>query len=806
MAGPEEAGSSYTPDLLPDEQWERARQILLTLRKRRDDERLAGDELERAYETEVGRLPADLRGDDRFMRGLRNGYETNIQGYFVDLPDDEDDGEENGAEGDTSTQTYTEEALKATRGFWRTKFRERDIVDLPPQKEWNDIELAIRRARNDEQFRAINLKYDELKAQARGKLSDTGTTKVDSPKAETSSFNKPLTQMNEQEYAAYEQWLDTLSKEKRDAEIAKREQERANARSGTGVTTGETKSGGWSEDEIGNKQRELRAHRKKYDIPKGEGREKFNKLARDLKSQKDFDEATAFVETFPFRNVKKDDEQKNNEGKDEPFDKDVVQKNLRNLVDKIYDVPEADKAGFLADIDNVSTPDEMAAITDRLHKNYDRKSKADDRGKKNGKPADTGKGPGIKDTTPPKVRRVETLPDGTIRVTDVDPNTGETKTEIIGTPTNVGSGRHSNVAPDEMDTRRQNEWIHNVSDERLPAVREPEFKRPTFFERLRYVITGKAPEHPAITHALGQDSHLSDREKAIMRQTLKWERAAIGRERARDAEAGQRVGSERWNRFKSYFNGVGKAMLYTAAIAPIAAVALATLGVGGIPLASAFVGSLAASGFNRIVNNAMEKAGFKKPARVVASLLLGGLAGIEVAGAVHALGLDQWVSGFFASAPPIPTPANVPPLNHPLHHSLSYLVPSGSETAMYGLDGFLDTKVYCSKLFCNLSDCAQDQFTDAMRRTLVDNPDFANQFVTGAHGAVIRGGDLVVHAGDTIHAEIFKNPAFLESLKEHILGNPAKGILSEKKYLIPELVRAGGVDKFINALRAAAGK
>lgn len=305
------------------------------------------------------------------------------------------------------------------------------------------------------------------------------------------------------------------------------------------------------------------------------------------------------------------------------------------------------------------------------------------------------------------------------------------------------------------------------------------------------------PRAPEVAVML-RDSKYSEREKDIIRAV---EKAVEKNALNIDRDAARNEVTDRWARLKEKLNlkGVGKAMLGAAILTPIVIVGLSTFGMA-IPMASALVGAVGGSGIGQIIFNAIEKTGRKKTAWV-ARLVLGGIAGVEIGGLAHGLGFDQWISNMFSatpvSAPPgAPSAPSAPAAPAPLWDVPSqYSIPAGSETARYGLDGYLEDKIFGTKLFCNLSDPALNQFTDAMRRTLVENPDFARMW---SEGAVIRGNDLVVHAGDVIRSDIFRNEAFLNALGDNIE--------LQRKYLMPELGGQQGLDKFLHLLRLAASK
>lgn len=671
MAGPETTNgeTSGAEDLLPQEQWDRARQILLTLRKRRDDERLSGDELESAYDTEVRRLPENLRNDERFMRSLRSGYEANIQGYSIDLPDDDDDDDEaeNGTEGDTSTRPYTEEALKATRGFWRTKFREREIVDLPSQKEWADIELAIRRARNDEQFKAISAQYDELKMRVRGKPAEADT-KVDTPKAGTSDFNKPLAQMGEEEYVAYERWLDTLPKEQRDAEITKREQEHGGR--GTAardeIKKDEPRVGVWDAKIAGEKDRELRKIRSSRVVPKGEVWEEFNTRIREMKTPDEYEAIKKdLIDNYPPKGAKVNEETKKDEktgdGKPAdptstvPYEKEELD-NIKETLKKELAKSNADgkEDEILGEIDRITNPSEMVKVNDRIYHLPTRKD-----GRK-GRGHETGIGRGIDLGSNPKSRRVETMPDGRIKITEVDAEgrvierlEGSSRTatddawdrtlgpDISGRVRDDGTRADAaRAAPTPLRRRGPIQWLRDFirrTDSRVPVASSNE---PTE-EELLAELRGEMSEGERMRRALEQD--------------------ILSRIERRDREIHQRKLQKFFT--KEHLTGT----LWEATKGATTAVAVAgliALAVGTTPLFITALAGGAVGGFvQKYMQNRLEGIGDRSAK--ITSLIIGAVAGIATGTLVNLTGVDRAIvsglSNIFGGTPTAPAaPAAVP--------------------------------------------------------------------------------------------------------------------------------------------------
>ena len=292
------------------------------------------------------------------------------------------------------------------------------------------------------------------------------------------------------------------------------------------------------------------------------------------------------------------------------------------------------------------------------------------------------------------------------------------------------------------------------------------------------------------------------------------------------------ISESRWNRIteKLYLKGIGKALVGTAIALPIAAVGLSLIGVGGIPAASAVAGAFTAAIINRITNNAMEEAGYGKKARFVASLILGGFAGVEMAGAVHAAGFDQWVSNVWhgtsapASAPagttiPPEASTNIPDANAPVRTDVTttppgveavsasgptsivntlteYTVRGGTDTANSGIDGFVKSVLLKDPYFSSLhlNPLSQEQLIDALRTTTTDNPRFAQKLMN-ATGRIVMGDDgldLMFRAGDKLNLTLFQDHDFLTTFKENILAR--------ERTLTSQLERAGGVAKFIAKL------
>lgn len=103
--------------------------------------------------------------------------------------------------------------VKAEREKWRLKFRERNIVDLPSDKEFWETNNEIARARLPEDFKKLADKYDALKVRAGGAPPRRDPTETDpKPKDSGDGFKRlspeELVKMSAKEIEEYEKNLE----------------------------------------------------------------------------------------------------------------------------------------------------------------------------------------------------------------------------------------------------------------------------------------------------------------------------------------------------------------------------------------------------------------------------------------------------------------------------------------------------------------------------------------------------------------------------------------------------------------------
>ena len=87
----------------------------------------------------------------------------------------------------------------------------------------------------------------------------------------------------------------------------------------------------------------------------------------------------------------------------------------------------------------------------------------------------------------------------------------------------------------------------------------------------------------------------------------------------------------------------------------------------------------------------------------------------------------------------------------------------------------------------------QEQFIDAVRRTMVVHPEFAQQLLN-TNVDVIHGNDIVFPDRGTLNMGVFGNDDFLRELKDTIVTH-------EKSFLMKGLEQHQGIDAFIDKLR-----
>ncbi|MFZ2886694.1 MAG: hypothetical protein WA021_02625 [Minisyncoccia bacterium] len=291
-------------------------------------------------------------------------------------------------------------------------------------------------------------------------------------------------------------------------------------------------------------------------------------------------------------------------------------------------------------------------------------------------------------------------------------------------------------------------------------------------------------------------------------------RGAADRVRARHSEA-ERLGfRERLQRWENHLGAMGRAALVGAASALIVGSTLASFGLTAFPTAAMLLiaasSGVASTGMQRYLEHMEPDLKFKKFWSIGAGLLVGAAGGTGYAlynnwDDVMRV-LDNIMGGTGAppdSVPvpetPAPSPDSTPPApSEPsadtwgARSSAEYTVTAGDAVARQGLDGFLKTQVLTGEAFSHFTSGMREQFIDAVRRTLVENPSFANEFMNGAD-AVIRRGDLVFRAGDIINPDLFRNPEFLDKLYDTIATH-------ERRHLLRGLGGQAALGRFIEDL------
>lgn len=122
----------------------------------------------------------------------------------------------------------------------------------------------------------------------------------------------------------------------------------------------------------------------------------------------------------------------------------------------------------------------------------------------------------------------------------------------------------------------------------------------------------------------------------------------------------------------------------------------------------------------------------------------------------------------------------------------------GSEMARYGIDGLVDSQMEQFLATYDLEPRAIEQFKDAVRRTLVANPELASQLLNSDVNPV-SGRDIIFPDKGTVNMSILGSAEFSEKLGRTITT-------FERSYLTPQLNAQGGVAEFINDLRRVYGR
>jgi VIT1/CCC1 family predicted Fe2+/Mn2+ transporter len=125
-------------------------------------------------------------------------------------------------------------------------------------------------------------------------------------------------------------------------------------------------------------------------------------------------------------------------------------------------------------------------------------------------------------------------------------------------------------------------------------------------------------------------------------------------------------------------------------------------------------------------------------------------------------------------------------------------VPITPSIARYGIDGLADVHFFGR---CGLfqiegfSTGAKEQFKDALRRTLVDNPEYAKRLLgyQGDPRDLIRGRDMLFPNRGAVNMGLFSDRDFMTDLRSNILRY-------ERSYFTRELGGPRGVNQFIGII------
>lgn len=570
-----------------------------------------------------------------------------------------------------------------------------------------------------------------------------------------------------------------------------------------GLINGEKKdapknSGEWSDDQIGNKARELREFRKAFDIPKGEPRDKFNQLARELKSETDFNAAMEYVKSFPKQGEKGDAKDKGKpKGSDagkqnELLDRAPSERARKKLaaILRMWEEKERDpsKAGAYSG----RLQSEMAGMT-----SWQDKERAYVRANiPSSDPTVDEKGPdGIKVKLRAGQRLVETMPDGRIKITEIGADGKEVERFEGPAKSVVDKIMDENFGPvvfpdllPEADAGENTDDAHARYRAEVAQWEEWKNRGPVkrFFDALRGRQRPEPPLAPEV-HALLSDPSRTAEERKLIHMVAQATQKHNG---IRMQDAVDRGETGRFARIRESLKGGGKAVAIATAITVVVAMSGGTF--AAMPILAKVIGAGVGALASTAAKNRVEKIGrTDKISRYVVPWMIGSIAGIAsgaVAGhAIEAVG--NWLNSTpGALTPPqaniAPTSAETIPPTQPSAPAPSWIpaAPPGFDQGDYGFLGNTITFDKGSTVWAQITDglCrqglldvrGQGAFADAFYRT-IDAGNFKDLFLSYNDrplGAGISWNNIPIGTVGN-YEQLFENREFVEKLCKRIAEN-----------------------------------